>query len=89
MMIAVMMRMRLAGFRAVMRGVGAMAGRAVGVMRRRLVIVFVIVTGSFAMMLRGLFVVIGGVRVMFACRMLLRHGRSPSGVIGPLPMRRD
>jgi hypothetical protein len=88
-MIAVMMRMRLAGFRAVMGGVSAMAGCTVRVMRRGLVIVIVVMTGRFAMMFCGLFVMIGGVRMMFACRMLLRHERSPTWIIGPLPMCRD
>jgi hypothetical protein len=88
-MIAVMMRVRLAGFGAVMRGMRAMAGCAVCVMRSRLVIVVFVVAGSFAMMLGGLLVVVSGVRVMFAGRMLVRHGRSPSGVTGLLPMCQD
>ena len=88
-MIAVMMRMRLAGFGAVMRGVRAVTGCAVRMVRGCLVIVVFIVSSSFAMMLGRFLVMVGGVRVMFAGRMLVRHGRSPSDVTGLLPMRSD
>ncbi len=73
-MVAVMMRVGLAGFRTMMGGVRAVAGCAVRVMRRRLVIVFFVMTGRFAVMLCGFLVMVGGVIVMFACRMLVRHG---------------
>jgi hypothetical protein len=54
------MRVRLAGFGGVVMGVGAMAGSGMGVMRRGFRIVFLIMLGGFAVMMRRLFVMFGG-----------------------------
>jgi hypothetical protein len=63
--------MRLGGFSRVMLSVAMMSMRTVRVVRRLLVVVFVIVLCGFAMVARGVFVVLGGPFVMF--RGMLRH----------------
>jgi hypothetical protein len=67
----------LGGFDAMMLRVMAMTGGGVGMMRGDLVIVILIMPGGFAMMARGAFVMIGGIVMMFAGGMLVRHGKSP------------
>jgi hypothetical protein len=74
-MIAVMMHMKLARFRRMMMRVRAMAGCGVRVMRGDLVIVFFIVLGGIAMMLRGFFVMVRGMMMMLAGGMLVGHMR--------------
>jgi hypothetical protein len=91
-----MMGVGLAGFRAMMMGVMAVTRRGVGVVRGAFVIFAFIMTGGFAMMMRGLFVMGGGVVVMLACRVLVRHGfsfleclaKSGAGTETPHPVRK-
>lgn len=66
-----MVGMRLAGFGRMMVGMCAMARSRMGVMRSGFRIVFFIVFGSFAMMTRGFFVVLSGVVMVFADRVLV------------------
>ena len=68
-----MMGVQLAGFRAVMGGVCAMSGGAMGVMRRGIGIVVFIMTGGLAMVMRRFFMVFGGRVMMRAGGMLVRH----------------
>jgi hypothetical protein len=68
-----MVSVQLARFRAVMRGMGAMARGAMGMMRRGIGIVFFIVHGGLTVMVRCLFVMLGGGMMMCASGMLVRH----------------
>ena len=74
--VAVMLRMRLAGFGGMMVGMMAVARSGMGMVRRGLVFFFFIMLGGFAVMMRGLFVMVGGVVMMLAGGMLVRHGNS-------------
>jgi hypothetical protein len=80
---AVMFRMRLAGFCGVVMGVMAMSASGVGVMRRGFAIVFLIMLGRFAMMMCGFFMMLGGVMMMLAGRVLVRHGELPEMRFAP------
>jgi hypothetical protein len=80
---AVMFRMRLAGFGGMVMGVMAVAGRGMGVMRRGLAIVVLISLGGFAVMMRCLFMMFGGVVMMLAGGMLVRHGELPEMLPAP------
>jgi len=75
---AVMFRMRLAGFGGMVMGMMAVAGRGMGVVCCSVGVFFFIVLGGFAVMMRGLFVMLGGVVVMLAGGMLVRHGELPA-----------
>ena len=75
-MMAVMLRMRLAGFGGMVMSMMAVARGGVGVMGRALAVFFFIVLGGFAVMVRGLFQMVGGVVVMLAGGMFVRHGVS-------------
>lgn len=72
---AVMGNVKLARFARMMMRVRAVAGCAVRMMRGDLVIVFLVVFGGIAMMLRGFLVMIRGMMMMFACGMLMGHMR--------------
>ena len=74
---AVMFRMRLAGFGGMMMGVMAVAGSGMGVVRRGFGIVFLIMLGGLAVMMGGLFVMLGGVVMVLAGGMFVRHGGLP------------
>ena len=74
---AVMLRMRLAGFGGMVVGMMAVARGGMGMMRRRIGIFLFIMLGGFAVMMRGLFVMVGGVVMMLAGGMLVRHGELP------------
>jgi hypothetical protein len=80
---AVMFRMRLAGFGGMVMGMMAVARGRVGVMRRGLAFFFFIVLGGFAVMMRGFFVMVGGVVMMLAGGMLVRHGVTPCFLATP------
>ena len=80
---AVMFRMRLAGFGGMVMGVMAVAGRGMGVVCRGLAIVFLIMLGGFAVMMRGLFVMFGGVVMVLAGGMFVRHGELPEMLPSP------
>jgi hypothetical protein len=65
-----------AGFGVVMLGVAGVAMRAVRMMGRLFVIAGFVMLGSFAMVLRGMLVVLGSLVVMLdAC--VVAHMRSP------------
>ena len=70
---AVMMGMQLAGFRAVMGGMCAMSGGAMGVMRRSIGIAVFVMAGGLAMMMRRFFMMFGGRVMMRAGGMFVRH----------------
>jgi hypothetical protein len=74
---AVMLRMRLAGFRGMVMGMMAMARSGMGVMRGGVGVFFFIMLGGFAVMMRGLFMMLGGVVMMLAGGMFVRHGVTP------------
>jgi hypothetical protein len=80
---AVMMGVQLACLGGVMMGVRTVSCGAMGVMRSGLRIVFLIMLGGQAMVLRGLFVMLGGVVMMFAGGVLVRHALSPGFGIAP------
>jgi hypothetical protein len=74
---AVMFRMRLAGFGGMMMGMVAMARSGMGMMGRGISVIFFIMLGGFAVVMGGLFVMLGGVVVMLAGGVFVRHGVSP------------
>ena len=71
------MGVKLRGFRAVMGGMSAMAGRRVRMMRGGFDLFFFVMFGGHAVMMRRFFMMIGGRMMMGAGRMLVRHGSSP------------
>jgi hypothetical protein len=71
--LAMMMGVKLACFHAMMGGLRAMAAGALGMMRADLGLVFFIVPGGLAMVLRGLFVMFGRRMMMCAGGVLVRH----------------
>jgi hypothetical protein len=78
-MFRMMMRVSLGGFGGVMAGMGAMTRSAMGVMGGRFHLVFFIMTGGLAVMMRRFFMMLGGVMMMLAGGMLVRHGALPLG----------
>src|SRR6202034_362713 len=70
-----MMRVKLRGFGAVMRGMSAMARRGVGMMRGGFGLLVFIVLGGHAVMMRRFLVMLGGGVMMGAGRMFVRHGK--------------
>ena len=58
-MLAVMLSVMLARLASVMRGVGGMAVRRMGVVRGLLVAILLVVLGGFAMMLGGILMMLG------------------------------
>jgi hypothetical protein len=77
--LAVMLGVELAGFQGVMRRMGGVAGGHVGVMAREFGISFGVVVRRLAVMTGGVFVVVGGLGVMFA---RVVHGRHLSTLRG-------
>ena len=73
MLIGVMMRVRLAGFRRIVMGVCAVARRHMGMMGARFGIVAFVVLCSLTVMAGSLFVVFGGGVMMLGGRVLARH----------------
>lgn len=71
--VAMMMGVQFARLDAVMSGMGAMSGCAMRVMRRRVGIIFFVMSSGLAMMMRCLFVMFGGHMMMRAGGMLVRH----------------
>jgi hypothetical protein len=69
-----MFRMRLAGFRGMVVGMMAMARSGVGMVCRGLRIIFLIMLGGLAVMMRRFFVMLGRVLVMLAGGVFVRHG---------------
>jgi hypothetical protein len=73
---AVMLGVVTAGLDMMVFGMAGMAMGAVGVMRRLFVIAGLMVFGRFAVMLRGVFVMFGGlVMVLYAC--VIAHNALP------------
>ena len=72
-LVAVMMGVQLACFRAVMGGMDAMAQCGVSVARSGFGIVFLVMFGGLAMVMRRFFAMLGGGMMMRAGRMLVRH----------------
>jgi hypothetical protein len=70
---AVMMGVQLACFRAMMGGMRAMSRGAMGMMRRGIGIIVFIMAGGLAVVMRRLFVVLGGRVMMRTGGMLVRH----------------
>jgi hypothetical protein len=68
-----MMGVQLARFRAVVGGMRAVARSGLGVMRRGIGIVFLVMFGGQAVMMRRFFVMPGGGMVMRAGWMFVRH----------------
>jgi hypothetical protein len=71
--VAMMMGMQFACLHAMMRGMGAMPGGAMGVMRCRIGIVFLVMLGGLAMVMRRFFMMFGSRMMMGAGGMLVRH----------------
>jgi hypothetical protein len=69
---------QLAGLGGMMRGMGMMTVRDMGVMRRLFDIVAAMLRGGVAMMFRGLFVMLGGALVMLGDAFFRHLGSSPS-----------
>ena len=80
---AVMFGVRLAGLGGVVMGMMAVAGRGMGMVCRGFVIIVFIVLGGFTMMMRGLFVMFGGVVMVLAGGMFVRHGELPEMLPAP------
>jgi hypothetical protein len=76
--LTVMLGVMTAGFDMMVFGMAGMAMGAVGVMRRLFVIAGFMMLGGFAVMLRRMFVVFGGLVMMLdAC--VFAHGALPVG----------
>ena len=71
--VAVMLGVGLAGLGGMVIGVMAVAGSGVSMMRRGVMVFVFIALGGFAVMVCRFFMMLGGVVVMLAGRMLVRH----------------
>jgi hypothetical protein len=76
--IAVMQRVGLAGFGGMVMGMMAVAGGAMGVMRRDFRVIVFVMLRRHAVMVGGLLVMVGGVVMVLAGGMLVvGHGETP------------
>ena len=83
-LVAVMLGVQLAGLGRVVSGVGGVAAGHVGVMARRLGVAGPVMAGRFAMMARGLLVMVGGVDMVVVRGVGRSHAASSGWRVGGL-----